>query len=126
MHPITELINSLDKIADEHEEIHDTAVRECLSTEIIALLLNPKNEIQAIDFEMFDQNGNDLILTALERFRIILLSGDYGTFENKDQALQFLQDPKFVSDNGNIYDEYFGYSEIETQKTDKKPFWKLW
>jgi hypothetical protein len=107
------LLNSLDKICDEHGEVTDTHVREEMRYAVEQAVLFPVTEYALPDdFGMFDEKGNARVKTALAKFiasvQVEIAAAGLVTPESR---LRAFQDLDVVSRDGNTYDEYFGYDD---------------
>jgi hypothetical protein len=109
------LLNALDKIAEEHEEITDTDVREQMREAIESALLNPVKGYQIPDeFGMFEVDGNARVKAALAKF-IDSARVEAAGLTTRLERLRAFQDLDVESRDGNTYDEYFGYDDSADQ-----------
>jgi len=108
------LLDHLDLISEEHAEILDSDVRDKLSEAIFNSYIDPIDDYDLPqDFGLFTNSGNQDVRTALKtfidnaipiaiQFELITPSLKLGEFQN-DQV---------ESTNGSVYDDFFGYSEV--------------
>jgi hypothetical protein len=105
------LLNTLDKIAEEFEEVTDTDVREQMRETIEKALLEPVAGYQLPDeFGMFEPKGNARVKAALAKF-IVSAKAEAGGLKTRANRLRAFQDIDVESREGNTYDEYFGYDD---------------
>jgi hypothetical protein len=63
------LLNRLDTIAEEHEEVGDTDVRESMSITVFNGFLRPTSDFELPDsYAMFSEQGDQLVRQALAEF----------------------------------------------------------
>jgi hypothetical protein len=105
------LLNALDTIAEDHEEVTDTDVRERMRDVVEHALLEPVPGYAVPDeFGMFEPDGNARVKAALVRFVAAAKVEAAGLTTRRDRLNAF-QDIDVVSRDGNTYDEYFGYDD---------------
>jgi len=107
------LLDDLDKIAENHEEVGDTDVREQMSDAVLKLFIIPVEGYELPgEFGMFSNEGNTAVKNALEKFlqNVQGLIGSQG-FDTPEHRLQAFQNEDIESDDGMYYDDYFGYIE---------------
>lgn len=110
---LRQLLDDLDEIAESHEEVGDTDVREAMSEAVHHVLLVPNPRYILPDrFRMFSDDGDRLVRRALARFFAhpevtTLASGEAAPKER----LAAFQDESLQSLKGSYYDDYFGYAD---------------
>ena len=110
---LRQLINTLDKVFETHEEVGDTAVREAMYDAIHKSFIKPvKGYTLPDEFEMFSPEGNKKVRAALAKY---LAHPDVAAAAKKlktpKERLDAFQDADVESAEGNSYDEYFGYAD---------------
>jgi hypothetical protein len=110
---LKQLIDDLDAIFEEHEELGDTDVREQMAMAIHQAFIAPQPDYAlAKTFGMFSEEGNSSVREALDAFLedpdVVAAKESLGTPQDR---LDAFQDISVESDEGNTYDEYFGYTE---------------
>jgi hypothetical protein len=113
--PLKALLNALDKIAEDHEELTDTDVREQMREAVEQALIQPVPNYQLPDeFGMFEPEGNAKIKTVLTKFiNAAKLELEAAGLKTRADRLNAFQDIDVESREGNTYDEYFGYDGPE-------------
>ncbi|MGL6073060.1 MAG: hypothetical protein ACRC8S_02740 [Fimbriiglobus sp.] len=111
--PLKALLNAMDKIAEEYEEVTDTAVREEMASAIeSALLTGVAGYELPDDFGMFEPKGNAKVKVALAKFiAAALIEVEVAGLKTREDRLRAFQDDEVESSEGNTYDEYFGYDD---------------
>jgi hypothetical protein len=105
------LLNAMDKVAEEHEEVGDTAVREQMREAIEKALLAPVMRYALPDdFGMFESKGNARVKAALAKF-VEAAKIESGGLTTREDRLRAFQDVDVESRDGSTYDEYFGYDD---------------
>src|SRR5262245_46386651 len=110
---LKQLIDDLDAIFEEHEELGDTDVREQMAMAIHHALIAPEPDYALPKaFGMFSEEANSRVREALDAFledpEIVAAKESLSTPQAR---LDAFQDIAVESDEGNTYDEYFGYTE---------------
>lgn len=108
------LLDELDKIEENHGEIHDTAVREVFSGFIFKSFVEGNLQYPLPEsFQMFSEEANQLIRQALRRFldHPDVINAHEQVDDMKDRLIMF-QDEAVVSFNGSQYFDYFGHIDI--------------
>src|SRR5262245_42846438 len=110
---LKELLNALDKLlADGHEEISDTVVREALHGVVFrALVQRDANEELPSEFGMFTPGGNKRLRVVLSKFLDHPEVAKAKKLPTRQARLSAFQDDEVESDEGNSYDDYFGYND---------------
>jgi hypothetical protein len=108
---LKELLDALDAVADVHEEIHDTDVRERMSEAIGLGFVDPASGSGwDRDLGMFSSEGNLAVAEALRRF----ISAASAKAESQGlgtpaERMAALQDHEVLSERGSRYDDYLGH-----------------
>jgi hypothetical protein len=110
---LKQLINALDKVFEEHEEVGDTDVREQMYDAVHKGFIVPQPGYKLpAKFGMFSDEGDKLVRTALEKFLAHPdLAAAAKSLKTPEARLAAFQDTDVESNEGNTYDEYFGYAE---------------
>lgn len=113
MQPIlSRLLDRLDAIAEQHEEVGDTDVREAMSDAVFDGFLRPVPSFTLPErFAMFSEEGDRLISRALAEF-LPAANGHAaaaGLVSFHDRLSAF-QDGDLKSSAGSYYDDYFGWA----------------
>jgi hypothetical protein len=116
---LTLLVEELCKIADQHEEVFDTAVREAMFEAVSRAFIVPQPGYKLPDdFEMFSPEGNKLVKAALAKFlanpQLIEAASKLAT---PQERLDAFQDP-VETNAGNTQEEFFGFSDTPFVLTD--------
>jgi hypothetical protein len=102
-------LNQLDAIAEEHEEVNDTDVREQIAEAIYhGFIVQTSSYALPNEFGMFHPAGDAAVRAVLAEFLSAACSAGISTPQKR---LAALQDVSVLSDAGNAYDEYFGHSD---------------
>ena len=110
--PLKALLNSLERLSEEHDEIFDTDVREELSEAVYGGFIEPNSTYQLPKtFEMFSDEGDAAVRRALAQFLAAAcpIADELGW--TKTQRLSAFQDLEVTSREGLTYDEFFGHSQ---------------
>jgi hypothetical protein len=110
---LKQLINSLDKAFEKHEELGDTMVREEMFDAVLKSFIKPEKGYKLPkEFGMFSDAGNKLVRETLTKFlkhpEVLAASKK---LKAPKQRLDAFQDVEVESSDGNTYDEYFGYCD---------------
>jgi len=110
---LKKLIDDLDAISEEHDEVLDTDVREQMADSVRQTFINPTPGYTLPDtYGMFSDEGNEMVRSTLQAFfqhpEVLAATKSLTTSQAR---LDAFQDIEVESENGNTYDEYFGYSE---------------
>lgn len=109
------LLDVLDEIANEHEELFDSDVRQNMRNAIMEGFVRHRLQYEIpSDFGMFSDEGNTAVHNAIAKYVA-------NANENADELgivafhdrLNAVQDPSVRSSNGNDYDEFLGHSRSE-------------
>ena len=105
------LLNALDAIAEDHEEVTDTDVRERMRDVVENMLLEPApGYVVPDEFGMFEPDGNARVMAALLKF-VAAAKAEAAGLKTRADRLRAFQDEKLTSRDGNYYDDYFGYDD---------------
>ena len=109
---LKKLLDSLDEIADRHEELFDSNVRQSMSNAIMEGFIRQKKDYQLpSDFGMFSREGNDDIRHAIDEFIAAAnKKADELKINTFHGRLDAVQDSSVRSIEGNDYDEFLGHS----------------
>jgi hypothetical protein len=110
---LKQLINTLDKVFEEHEEVGDTDVREQMYEAVHKVFIVQQEGYTLPDrFGMFSDEGEKKVRAALVKFLVhpdVLAASK--SLKTPEERLAAFQDADVESSEGNTYDEYFGHSE---------------
>ena len=110
---LRKLLDQLDLIAEENAEILDSDVREQLSETLFNSYIDPVEGYDLPDdFGLFSEEGNQRVRGAIKSFidnaipiainlKLCTVDEKLGEFQNDDVE----------SEQGSVYDDYFGYTE---------------
>lgn len=109
------LLDRLDSIAEQHEEVGDTAVREAMSDAVFDGFLRPISAFALPDrYAMFSEEGDLLVKRALAEFlpaaNQSAAEAGLSTFHER---LSALQDGDVRSAGGSYFDDYLGWANPE-------------
>lgn len=110
---VVDLIERFEVLADVHEELTDTDVREAISFALSEYFVWGR----ALDtfpstFRMFSAEGDRLVGVAVRDFVTnVRLARDFDRYERGHERLQLLQHPRAASRSGMRYDELWGHCE---------------
>ena len=122
------LLDDLDRVAEEHDEIYDTDVREQLAEAVMQGWVWQTEDWELPDeLGLFSEEGNRAVRQALASF----LESARGAQEKEEgdlgtpaRRLFAFQDPAVKSDDGSPYDEYFGHREALEDPYEPPPDWR--
>ncbi len=106
------LLVRLEKISRKHDDLCDTIVREEMATAIYNGFLAPSRKFKLPEsYEMIDEEGDEMIATALAEFlqSACPIADELGWDEKQRQDA--FQDLDVTTPKGLTYDEFFGHSE---------------
>ena len=107
---LKQLLNSLDKVFEDHEELGDTDVRERLADVIQQAFIDRKvGYVVPDEFGMFSDEGNEKVKSALAKFLAhpdVVATGK--KLATPKERLDAFANVEVESSEGNTYDEYFG------------------
>ena len=110
---IKALYEDLSVIAETHNELYDTDVRESLHL-VLSYFFVWGNEIEVlpISYAMFSEEGDNEVAKAINKFLDSALS-DKGLVETSlgKERLQLLQDSSIQVADGLQYDEFIGHTD---------------
>lgn len=111
--PLRALLDGLDAVAESHDEVSDTAVREHLRAAIEQGFIKPVSGFKLPrKFGMFSPQGSrrvrEVLASFLESDEIRQAKASMSTTQER---LDAFQDINVESANGSTYDEYFGSDE---------------
>jgi len=110
---LKQLINALDKVFEEHEEVGDTDVREQMYDAVHKGFIVPETGYELPPkFGMFTDEADKQVRAALQKFLEhpeVTAAAD--SLDTPEARLAAFQDIEVESNEGNTYDEYFGYAE---------------
>ncbi len=117
------LLERLDAIAEQHEEVGDTDVREAMSAAVFDGFLRPVPSFELPDrYAMFSEEGDRLVKQALAEF---LPAANQHAAEvgltSFHERLATFQDVELQSAAGSFYDDYFGWAnpmDYDVEGTD--------
>src|SRR5581483_11658054 len=106
------LLDRLDAIAEEHEEVGDTDIREAMSAAVFDGVLRPVPGVELPDrYAMVSDYGDRLVLQALAEF--LPAANQYvaeARLASFHQRLSAFQDGDLQSAAGSYYDDDFGWA----------------
>ena len=110
---LKQLLNALDRIYENNEELGDTAVREQMCEAVHKSFIEPEAGYELPDeFGMFSNGANKKVKAALEKFlahpQVVAAGKEVATAKER---LAAFQDAEVESNEGNIYEEYFGTAD---------------
>jgi hypothetical protein len=110
--PLLQLLNEFDRIAQTYEEIGDTDVREQIRVALNDGYVTPKDGFELPEtFGMFEPDGNAQVGAALRQFLAAAnkIAAQRKNLQTAKGRLRSIQDENVTSDDGTLYDEYWGY-----------------
>ena len=109
------LLDRLDAIAEQHDEVGDTDVREAMSEAVFDGFLRPVPTFALPDrFAMFSKEGDRLVKQALAEFLpAAIQSAEVSVLNSFHQRPSAFQDGDVQSDGGSYYDDYSGWANPE-------------
>ena len=106
------LLDRLDSIAEQHDEVGDTDVREAMSAAVFNGFLRPiPGFVLPAQYTMFSDEGDRLVYQALAEF--MPAANDHATasgLASFHERLSAFQDGEVRSRVGTYYDDYFGWA----------------
>ena len=108
---VAQLFEDLDRIAEEHEELTDTDVREAIHLTLNYYFVwgKPRDRFP-VSFYMFSADGDQLIGGALRRFLDAAeASRELSALPVGQARLDALQDSRIRTQSGRQYDEFMGH-----------------
>lgn len=107
------LLNALDKIAEQHREVYDTAVREEMAMAVHRAFIVPVQDFELdTNFAMFSDEGNQHVRTALEQFlQHPEVTAAKVQISTPEERLAAFQDDSVETSEGTTYEDYFGYAD---------------
>jgi len=109
---LKQLLNTLDKIFEQHEELGDSDVRDRMASVIHKGFVHRLAPALPESFGMFTPAGEKRVQAALKKFlnhpEVLAASKSLKTPEDR---LMAFQDDEVKSAEGNNYSEYFGYAK---------------
>ena len=110
---LKQLLNSLDKLAQgDHDEVLDTEVREPMHDVVYKTLVEPVAGYELPEeFGMFSAEGNAKVSEILAKFIAHPEFTAAKKLPTPKERLSSFQDSDVESNEGNSYDEYFGYND---------------
>ncbi len=110
---LEQLLNALDRVFEEHEEVGDTAVREAMYDAVSKSFVLPEaGYTLPTKFQMFSAEGNQAVHAALRDFLAHPeIAAAAESLKTPEERLAAFQDSDAESSDGNIVEEYFGYSD---------------
>ena len=112
---LRQLLNHLERIGQDHEELHDSVCRERMSDAVIDGFVRDTNDFcLADDFGLYSAAGNRAVKDAVSQYieTAKLKARELGLAKSRDRLAAF-QNPSVESDVGNFYDDFFGHSDPE-------------
>jgi hypothetical protein len=106
------LLDRLDSIAEQHEEVSDTDVREAMSAAVFDGFLRPVPGFELPEhYSMFSEEGDKLVKQALAEFvpSAIRCGVETGLISFHERLSAF-QDGDVKSTAGCYFDDYFGWA----------------
>lgn len=105
------LLNRLDTIAEDHEEIGDTDVREAMLDAVFDGFVRPVTDyLPPADYGMSSDGANRAIHEALAWFISAANSrAEVLGLSSFNPRLAAFQDEEVRSDRGSYFDDYFGW-----------------
>ena len=109
------LLDRLDAIAEQHDEVGDTDVREAMSAAVFDGFLRPVPDfVLPARYAMFSEEGDRLVYQALAEFMPAANeSAATARLASFHDRLSAFQDSDVQSDVGTYYDDYFGWANPE-------------
>lgn len=120
------LLDALDRVAEEHDEIYDTDVREQMAEAVMQgwVLQTEGWELQE-DLGLFSDEGNGAVREVLAAFLESARQGqDAEDLDTPARRLFAFQDPAVKSADGSPYDEYFGHRDALEDPYEPPPDWR--
>ncbi len=109
------LLDRVDVIAEQHDEVGDTDVREAMSAAVFDGFLRPVPAFALPDrYAMFSDEGDRLVRQALAEFLPDANQYAVGSsLTSFHERLSAFQDSDVQSVAGTYYDDYFGWAKPE-------------
>lgn len=110
---LLELLTSLEKIGDTHEELYDTEVREAMSDVVFRAFIKPEPGYRAPDdFGLEGHAANQEVRDALETYasRASARATQLGWNDPRARNRAF-QNESIESAGGQYFDDFFGWAE---------------
>jgi hypothetical protein len=130
------LLDRLEDIANEHEELFDTDVREQMYEAVYhGFIVQTPGYTLPNSFGVFEPAGNAKVRAALAEF--IAAAKQSGPGSSEERFADF-QDGTVLSKKGNPYDEFFGHANsfqqlsaaiarpAQTAPVPAKKWWQFW
>ena len=113
---LIELLDSLDRIGQTHDEIYDTVCREKMSEPIFFLFIKPdSNYVMPDDFGLKSNDSNLAVRHAIQNYveqaRTIASNIGLDSFHKRLAAFQNCEIHSTIE--RNYYDDFFGWSDPE-------------
>jgi hypothetical protein len=115
---IVALLDELETIADTHDELWDTDVREAMAVALNEyFVLGQPYDTLPVRYSMFSRAGDELIAAAMARFlERVAAATDLAAFTPGQPRLDLLQSTDAVSSTGKFYDEFWGHVEAPLER----------
>jgi hypothetical protein len=119
-------LDELESIAEKHEEVTDTDVREILHRTLNHFFVWGGRPVDRLptDYGMFSTEGNDRVAHAVRTFleRALAVADVQRTPAGK-RRLDLLQDPSIRTKSGRQYDDFLGHVESPLPFEPLPAFW---
>lgn len=111
---LRQLLNRLEEIGRDHEELYDTDCREQMSDAVMSSFVRATNDLALPDtFGLYTAGANTAVREALSAYIDLARSKatDLGLHGFHDRLAAFQNQQVTSDEQGNFYDDYFGYSD---------------
>ena len=110
---LRKLLNEVEAIGDDHEELFDTDVREAMGEALfLAILRRDEGYVLPNEYGMFSDEGNRRVAAALGSFVVAgMVECEASKLSTFHQRLQAFQDSAVVTEGGNDFEEFFGWTD---------------
>ena len=116
---VVALLDTLERIADEHDELMDTDVREAVHATLTWYFVwgQPRTRFPC-RFGMFSADGDRRVASALNRFLDAAeRARDIARLSLGQARLDRLQSDAATTSSGASYDEFYGHVDVPDRKS---------
>lgn len=106
------LLNTLEEIAQEHDELYDTDCREQMSEAIFnGFIFEKESYVMPNSFGLSKEEGNSAVKKALTTYIETMLP--LAKEATPEERLEMFQDDDVYSQSGEAPDDFFGWFDVE-------------